>query len=88
MFFLRSALALVGRSIYLGRCARCLEFRCGTVAINCGTATTRPKRFAQPTGRSRWRRQRVALNRWAKGRFDFRASRAVSSPLGVRHVAK
>ncbi|CAL8999477.1 unnamed protein product, partial [Prunus brigantina] len=26
-------------SFDLVRCARCLEFRCGTVAINCGTAT-------------------------------------------------
>ncbi|CAL8090506.1 unnamed protein product [Prunus armeniaca] len=27
------------RCLSLGRCAICLEFRCGTMDINCGTAT-------------------------------------------------
>ncbi|CAL8169581.1 unnamed protein product [Prunus armeniaca] len=27
------------RCLSLGRCASCLEFRCGTVDSNCGTAT-------------------------------------------------
>ncbi|CAL8163008.1 unnamed protein product [Prunus armeniaca] len=39
----------------LGRCAICLEFRCGTVDINCGTATCRrgspPSPLARVLGR-------------------------------------
>ncbi|CAL9020653.1 unnamed protein product, partial [Prunus brigantina] len=51
IIFLRYALASVGHSIYLGRRAICLEFRCGTVAINCGTATSPPSSLARVLGR-------------------------------------